>query len=456
LLSASLTCFGQLPQVTMPNNAAVASFIAAHKGYQITVSPGTYTFNNANNAAGLTINNWSGEIDFAPGAQFKCNTYSTKSGWCVNIQNSNNVVLRGVWVGYTSAPAVPMARSKSTTGALQVWNSTNVTSYSSHIDASTGIGFVIGLTTNPKVYQSEVYNTVADGLSFMNDQDAYLEGHYSNNTGDDGLSVLNYAYYNNYTGFTGKSIQVNNSGARGIGVAGQSNVNISNFSVTNTKASGIITLDDLSYNMRRPSNVNWSSGTITAPQLFGIQVDSSDNVTFTSIDVKKANYGGFYACDNTCANINGSDLSFEDTGDGVGLYAAKIAKGTFSGIDIDRSLDYGVYISGSSALTFTNLSIKDTAITGGQGRAWWAENDTGKITVSGLTISDDQPGATGYIVGEYNNPSSSISVTGIVSEIENGTLSIQKSSSGSVFTMANGSTPTPPPTTTPTPPRHHR
>jgi hypothetical protein len=425
------------PEITMPSGTtSMESFIGAHNGYKIHIPAGNYRLNNSSGRSGLTIYSFSGELDFASGAKLLCSTADKTAGWCVNIQSANGLVIRGIWVGYANESGLPLARSGAVTGALQIWNSSDITVSNPHVNASTGIGFVIGICKNVSVSQAEVFKTSADGLSFVNDASSSLDGLYVNGTGDDGLSVINYSFYANNSGFVGTNIQSYGSRARGISVPGQSNVAISNFYVSNAEKAGIITQTDYSYQTRRPSHVTWSNGRITGSKLFGIQTDGSDNISYKNIQVSNSRSGGWYGCDDTCNNISASDISLSAGLGGSALYAGSINTGTFSNVTISQNPTYGMFITNSSGLSFSNLSITNVSQTDTLARAWWAENNFGKVSVSGLTVTDNQEAATGFVVGEYSNPANSVTVTSIKPKIAHGTLSIEQTSPGASFKLA--------------------
>lgn len=435
LVLSAFSCFAQ-KQITVPENTpSLQKFLAAHNGYQITIPAGTYVLNNASQASGLSLSNFTGELDFASGAKLLCNTATTSGGWCVNIQNSSNLVIRGLWVGYTVESGLPLPRASATNGAIQIWNCSNVSVYNPHVDASTGLGFIIGVSSNASVSQAEVFNTSADGLSFINDAASSLNGLYANNTGDDGLSVINYDFYANKTGFTGTNIQSYRSAARGISVPGQSNVNISNFYVANAASSGIITLTDPSFQTRRPSNVTWSNGQIANSGLYGIQTDASDGVSYSGIQVSNSASGGWFGCANQCNNISSSNLTVTAGVNDSAMFLGSINQGTFSNITITNNPTYGMYITKSSGLSLSGITITDVSQKDSLGRAWWAESNVGGITVTGLTVVDNQLVPTGYVVGEYSDPSQAIKVTNITPNITHGSIAIQSSSPGSVFQM---------------------
>lgn len=433
------SCFGQ-KHVTVPaNTTSLQSFISANNGATISIPAGNYLLSNAKSASGLSLNGFTGELDFAAGAKLLCNTTTVSAGWCVNIQNSTNLVIRGIWVGYSSEAGLPLPRASATNGAMQIWNCSNVSVYSPHIDASTGLGLIFGASTNVNVNQAQVLNTTADGLSFINDSAATLNGLYASKTGDDGLSVINYAFYGNNTGFTGTNIQSYGSAARGISVPGQSNVSISNFYVANAAKSGIITQTDFAFDTRRPSKVSWSNGTIVSSGLYGIQTDAADNVSYSNVKVSSSGAGGWYACTSACNNISGTNLSFTLGGGGSGFYLGAVNTGQFSGISISDNPTYGFYITGSSNVTFANLQVTDVSQKDSLGRAWWAESNTGSIAVNGLLVVDNQSTPTGYVVGEYENNLGPVIVTNISGEITSGQLSIQQTSSDATFELSSTS-----------------
>ena len=205
--------------------------------------------------------------------------------------------------------ALPLARSKATNGAIQIWNSSNVEVYNSHVDASHGLGLIAGESSNVKFYGAEVQNTTADGCSFINVGNGYLDGLTATNTGDDGLSVINYSYYTNNTGFTGTNIQSVGSKARGISVPGQSNVSISNFTVSNSSYDGVLVLTDGAFSTARPSNVAISNGTVQSAGTNGVEISGADSVTLTSIQVNTFAESGFLTSTSNNNHVVGSNLS---------------------------------------------------------------------------------------------------------------------------------------------------
>lgn len=437
LALSALYCSGQ-KQIIMPKNtSSLQQFLAGHNGYKITIPAGTYVLNNSSQGSGLTLSNFTGELDFESGAKLLCNTPTTSGGWCVNVQNSNNLIIRGLWVGYTVESGLPLPRASATNGAIQIWNCSEISVYNPHVDASTGIGFVIGLSNAVSVSQAEVLSTTADGLSFVNDSGSSLNGLYASHTGDDGLSVVNYDFYANKNGFTGTNIQSYGSASRGISVPGQSNVRISNFYVTNAAKSGIITLTDYSYKTRRPSNVTWTNGQITNSGLYGIQTDASDGVSYSGIQVSNSGSGGWYGCDTECSNITSTNLAVTSGVKESAVFLGSINHGKFSNITITNNPTYGMYITKSSDLSLSGVTMTNVSQTDPLARAWWAENNVGSITLSGLTVVDDQAVPTGYVTGEHGNPIEAINVTSISPQITHGSIVIQSSSPGSLFQQAH-------------------
>src|SRR5262249_1968993 len=139
-----------------------------------------------------------------------------------------------------------------------------------------------------------VVNSLADGVHFANCQNAQITSLTTENTGDDGLAFTNTASdSHNYTGGLATDIAIHNSKARGIAVAGQSDVIISGFIVDTTSSSGIICLEDTAYNTRVPDRVRFANGVIkNAGSLipmggnqYGIEFSRVNGATFENIDV---------------------------------------------------------------------------------------------------------------------------------------------------------------------------
>jgi hypothetical protein len=435
LLSAvtACICLGQLSITVPAGTASLERFIASHNGYKIQIPPGTYVLNNSRGKSGITLHNFTGELNFAVGARLLCTAYSSSAGWCVNIQHAKGLVIRNIWVGYMGKITRMLLRTEAVTGALQVWDSENVSVYRPHVDASTGIGFVLGNSRTVHVFDAEVLNTAADGLSFVNDAEGYLNGLYARRTGDDSLSVLNYEFYPNNTGFIGTNIRSYASNARGISVPGQSEVKISDFYVQDSVKAGIITQTDFSFHTRRPKNVTWSNGRIANSGLFGIQTDAADHVSYNNIHVASSASGGWYGCDVPCTDISVSALSVIGGTGGSALYAGAISHGRFSDVFVADNPTYGVFVTKSADLSFTNLRVTNVSKSDPLGRAWWAERNTGMILVEGLTLIDNQIAPTGIVVGEFKNPENKVRVTNLASWISAGKIRIQSTSLGALF-----------------------
>jgi hypothetical protein len=66
---------------------------------------------------------------------------------------------------------------------------------------------------------------------------------------------------------------------------------------------------------------------------------------------------------------------------------------------------------------------------------------SGSLSVNGLSVTDDQSSATGYVVGDAMDSSVPVTVTNIIFNLRNGSPSIQPSAHTSKYYMAGQNTP---------------
>jgi hypothetical protein len=125
-------------------------------------------------------------------------------------------------------------------------------------------------------------DSLADGLHFANCQDPQVTNLTTLNTGDDGLAFVNYAIYPNNSGGLAQNIKVQNSKARGITVMGQSNVMVSEFQIQTTSGSGVLVAQDLAFNTRIPAGVRIQNGTIQGAGTLGPLGGNQFGIEFNS------------------------------------------------------------------------------------------------------------------------------------------------------------------------------
>jgi len=233
------------------------------------------------------------------------------------------------------------------------------------------------------------------------------------------------------------NVIVRKSGARGIAIVGQSDVNLSNFLIDSTKVSGVYVAYESSYNTRTPENVKISNGIVKYGGIisggtgnrFGLEVSNAKSVYFANIKVDSAYTRGINVDAGNGSVIDLKNISVSNTviSDNVNLKAESV---NIDGLISENSNNYGVFISQSENVFANNILTKNVSKTNVLHRAVWFENNT-NVFSNNISVIDNQGTSTGYVVGEYNNSTGYIGR--VKQKIDNGTFAYVNSSAGVTF-----------------------
>jgi len=349
----------------------------------IIVPPGTYLIDNSDGP--LRINNFGGQLTFQEAAQLVF-TDNTKGG--LEFVGGSDAIITGLRATYVTPPTV----RKSPNEEIKFSGTVNTVLTDTVIRDSPAAGILFYDSINPSVTNAKVFNSLADGLNFSNCQNARVTNLLTDNTGDDGLAFVNYASFPNLTGGLAENVVVANSKARGIAVAGQSNVTVNGFQIQNTSSSGVLVAQDTASNTRIPANVFIENGTISnagtlAPLVgnqYGIEFNSQESATFTNIAVLKPGNNGL---SGTAPNgsVVVSNVSVNSPSQGLGFLFYQTRDVQITDSTAQNTPSYGFLSLKSTQVLVTGLTITNAGGTDPLKRAVWFE-DANVILASSIHI----------------------------------------------------------------------
>ena len=358
------------------------AFASNSKG-GIIVPPGTYLIDNS--AGPLTINNFGGQLTFQGAAQLVF-TNNTKGG--LEFVGGSGAIITGLRATYASPPTV----RKSPNEEIKFSGTTNTVLTDTVVQDSPAAGILFYDSTNPSVTNATVLNTLADGLNFSNCQNARVTNLLTDNTGDDGLAFVNYASYPNRTGGLAQNIVITNSKARGIAVAGQSDVIVNGFRIQNTSSSGVLVAQDTASNTRIPAAVFIENGIISnagtlAPLVgnqYGIEFNSQSSATFTNIAVFGSGNNGLSGT-APAGSVTVNNVTIDSPLQGLGFLFYQTQRVQVTGSTAHNTPSYGFLSLQSSQVLVAALTITNAGVTDPLKRAVWFE-DAKVIQVSSMNV----------------------------------------------------------------------
>ncbi len=410
--------------------AFTAAFAALSGGIgTVYVPAGTYVINNSSGP--FTINSFNGTFQFAGGAKLM---FTTNNQQGIKIVNGFGAHVEDMDITYQNAITTPGSE------AFIISSTTDITVNNFRLEESPSSGLVFLQNIRPKATNIYIEHTWADGLDFFNDQDGQVTNLTTFDTRDDGLAFVSFASgYTKYTGGQATNITVASSTGRGIAIMGQSNVTVSNFSISTTSDPGVLVAQDTVFGTQVPGNVTISNGTIQAAGVLAQRSGDGDDqygmeygttygtISFSNINIMggvSRGFSGFTAtgtvkATNIYVNGNGAQQA-------ISLGAPTVDA---DNLTAQNTPSYGIYISGSGNVSAKNLTAIDTAQTDSLHRAVWFQSNT-NVEANTIHVIDDQGSPTGYIVGGYSNTAGDIN--DIQGTITNGTLLTQSLSEPTV------------------------
>jgi polygalacturonase len=374
------------------------AFASEPKG-EITVPPGTYLIDNSTGP--LTIHNFSGKLIFQGAAQL---VFANNTNGGLLFVGGAGAIITGLQATYATPPTVRNSPNEE----IKFSGTTNTVLTGTVVQNSPAAGILFYDSVNPNVTNATVINSLADGLNFSNCQNAQVTDLRTQNTGDDGLAFVSYTRYPNLIGGLAQNIVITNSRARGIAVAGQSNVTVNEFQIHNTSSSGVLVAQDTFNGTRIPANVLIENGTIynagtLAPLVgnqYGIEFNAQASATFTNIAVFGSGSNGLSGTSpNGSVTVNNVTVNSPLSGLGFLFYQTQKVQVTRSSANNTRS--YGFLSLQSDQVIVKGLTVTNAGLTDSLKRAVWFE-DAQSILASSINIVSDAGMAS--VIGCYTGP----------------------------------------------------
>lgn len=383
----------------LATTAAFQKAFASEPTGEIVVPPGRYAIDNS--AGPLTIHDFGGRLVFQGAAQL---VFTTNTNGGLLFEGGSGARISGLRATYARAPTV----RKSPNEEVKFSGTRDTVLTDTSVENSPAAGILFFESINPTVTNASVRNSLADGLNFSNCQNGRVTNLITENTGDDGLAFVNYTKHTNLTGGLAQGILVINSKARGIAIAGQSDVIVSGFQVHNTSSSGVLVAVDRANGTRAPGNVLVENGAIydagtLAPVVgnhYGIEFNSQVYATFANIDVFGSGDNGLSGtAPNGSVVVSNVRVNSPRTGIGFLFYRTKNVR--ISGSAANETPSYGLLALESERVMVGDLTITNAGASDRLKRAVWFE-DTQRILASSIHILSD--GATANVIGCHTNP----------------------------------------------------
>lgn len=404
---------------------------------QIVVPPGNYALNNSN--GGLFINNFSGEFLFQGGATLIFQDISSDG---LQFFGGTGARVTGLHATYVTPPTARVGNQ------LCFNNMTDLVLKDVLSEYSNGSGIWIAQCIRPKVINAHVTNALADGLAFVNSQDAQVANLTTLNTHDNGLAFYTYSGQASLPGGSATNIHVTNSHAHGIAVVGTSFVTVSGFTIDTTQASAVFVGADAAYSMLPPDHVLVQNGTaINAGQLpvlpgtnpgnpFGIEYNTPVSAMFANIEIVNAKGrsvsgtapSGKVFLNNIRSRKNAADGDFV-------FYQTGYVDVSDSSADNGKGTGFAFDTVGTAIAN--RLKSTNQSQTNSLHRAVWFQNG---LFVSGheLLVTDTQATPTGNVVGTADGANKQKgAIHGVAGAVLKGSVSLQNYSPGVVLADQN-------------------
>jgi hypothetical protein len=255
-------------------------------------------------------------------------------------------------------------------------------------------------------------------------------------------------------GLQASNIQIFRSLSRGITVAGACNASFSNFYIDTTANSGLGVGQDPNFATLVPTNTTFTNGVVRSsgrfnspvvsgkdcidisksvkttvtnvecsyPLIDGVFIDdAADQVTLSGVTVDAAPNVGIQA-------VNATNISLTNTVSrnslGGGYAFQQMNMGTIVGASTCSSGTYGFYHSDATNMVESKLSSYDSSEGNSSNRAWWAENNSGPISLTGINIIDDET-TLPIVVGGASDSKGSIVISDVSSDTHSSSVKLQ-------------------------------
>ena len=435
------------------DGAAIRRCLTRHPGGTIVFPAGRYVLDNsgAGDGAGLLIGpEFHGRIELQPGAKLVCNTSTNLAKQCVFFLHASGIEVSGLSIGYLDESRLPLPRNACTTdNAVLIQDSADISLLNTTVDTSPGVGIWVTNSKRIKLKTVKVSNTCADGVHFENSLNSGWDGLWAENTGDDAGAFTNIEKAHPQCGGYGLNSHVKDSHARGLVNVGQCDVLISHFEIDGTALAGVAVNQDLAINGDVPDHTKVEFGTIAGSGrarlatglsgdfFFCLDIGTATNVEVAGVTCKGPRNDGFFLYGGP-SHVSIHDDEVEGSGN-VGFQVGgasfvdftndrttgSLSQGfalnecvhcTLTRTVSDRAGSFGFLGTKLNDVTIREMKISNCAGPNG-GLAWSLQRTAGPVRADGVQVTDDQPSATCYAMGGYQNGSASIEVTGVTHAI---------------------------------------
>ena len=429
------------------SNDGPALEAAFSAGSSVYLPPGTYLVDNS--AGPLVVNNFSATLQFDPLAILTCNTPAKA---CLIFNGGAAPTFLNVQVTYTTTPTDDCRSGQTQCVTLMFDGQTKPVIQGTKVVNGWAIALSVNDTTDAQVTNTVIQHSTRDGLYLQDNQNVTVTSLTVTDSGDDCIGFHSTGSGGGRNGGSASGINCMKIRGGGIAFAGGSNINVSDFVVDGTSAQGIYVMSDPA-NFLLPGNITVSNGVIrgvgsvpdTVPRTGtqnGIQyyITGGPNMgalQFSSIIVDSTS--GYGITGSNASSVTVNDVHVSNAGLDSAVSNASCLQFVSNGnVAITRSSARGCYRTGVATLQNASVSIDSTSVTD----AWLKGNlESGAkafdvvannaISISDVSVIDNDNPATGYTFNENQNGSGS--VTKVSSDIIFGSLVVVHASSGVVY-----------------------
>lgn len=364
----TLASFGARGDGETDDTAALVRALTDHVG-DLTIPRGTYRY-----ARTLQVSGSRRSIVFEPGAILLGDDPSVTG---LEIRNAANVTVSGGSLAWRSE-----ARKRIRFGAgVLVMGGADVRVEGVSVEGFGGAGLLFESCLRPVVAGVRVRKTLADGVHFANCSQSLAEDVDCQDTGDDGLAFVNYRRLPDGAGGTARRITIVNSSARGIAVVGQSDVKVSAFKITRTRASGVYVAQEESYATRTPRNVSFENGSVDQAGVLegpggnrcGAELVRCRDVTLSGIEITRPG-SRLVGVNGATGRVLLTDLTLRDNLNGEGVYLMSSEHVQINGGRVSNAFNTGLFAKDVGKLDVSGLELASCAERGASRTAVWLEN----------------------------------------------------------------------------------
>jgi hypothetical protein len=312
-------------------------------------------------------------------------------GGGLRFDDCTDLAIEGLRIEWPQADGV--ARSHHGAGLMLV-TSARVAVRDCVIVGAPGAGLHVDTCTQVLVERVRVARTLADGVHFANCREVVARDLHTRDTGDDGVGCVDYAHAPAGGGISLRGVDVEGSRARGIAIAGASDVDIDGFTVRRTASSGVLVATDVHYRTRRPARVALRDGAVEgggrmdpgAGNRFGIEVIAADDVALHDVRVTGARSRGVSVVDTGgAASLSDVDIGAPDAPDGAALECRGNARVTIRRARLDGSAGPALDVVANARLELDAIVLHGAAGVEAGARI----DGPGRVVIGEVRVEDD-------------------------------------------------------------------